>query len=182
MLAAKNDKAGRPKELAISDGLGNLCYIRHRRNGTTSRVPQLKRNYWYNTERVKQQFHPVFLEKKVILEAFAKYLHAADPEMPANIVLARWLWERLSIPAETAADKVLHCEIALTSRVGSAGNNQLRLESGNGRSFVFKAVSDSGARLLSSLYQYAASYEQQKWSRWVHKVKASDFKEQDPRN
>jgi hypothetical protein len=41
--------------------------------------------------------------------------------------------------------------------------------------YVFLPLSDSGRRLLRSLYEYASSYEQQKWSRWVHCVKASDF-------
>lgn len=42
-------------------------------------------------------------------------------------------------------------------------------------SVIFSGSSDSGERLLKSLYEYAASYEQQRWSRWVHSLKASDF-------
>jgi hypothetical protein len=111
----------------------------------------------------------------VILEAFAKYLHTADPELPAATVLARWLWERLSQPPETAVDQVLHCEIAIA--IGKRGGKEiLRFEgTGSGRAYVFNGQSDSGRKLLNSLHQYALSYEQQKWSRWVHKVKASDF-------
>lgn len=33
----------------------------------------------------------------MILEAFAKYLHAADSNICASDILARWLWERLSV-------------------------------------------------------------------------------------
>lgn len=42
--------------------------------------------------------------------------------------------------------------------------------------FVFKGASASGARLLNSLWEYSMSYEQQRWSRFVHSLKASDFK------
>lgn len=35
----------------------------------------------------------------------------------------------------------------------------------------FKGNSSSGSRLLTSLYEYSMSYEQQKWSRFVHKLK-----------
>lgn len=111
----------------------------------------------------------------MILEAFAQYLHAADPDVPAPTILARWLWERLSIPPETPVDKVLHCEIAIT--VPKTGKEKLTLETGSkGHHYTFKGLSDSGKKLLNSLHQYALSYDQQKWSRWVHGIKASDFK------
>ena len=42
--------------------------------------------------------------------------------------------------------------------------------------FVFKGASASGVRLLNSLLEYSMSYEQQRWSRFVHSLKASDFK------
>lgn len=42
--------------------------------------------------------------------------------------------------------------------------------------FVFKGASASGTRLLNSLWEYSMSYEQQRWSRFVHGLKASDFK------
>jgi hypothetical protein len=43
--------------------------------------------------------------------------------------------------------------------------------------YTFKGTSSSGKRLLKSLYEYCQSYDQQKWSRFVHKLKASDFRE-----
>jgi len=111
----------------------------------------------------------------VILEAFAEYLQAADQELSASSVLARWLWERLSMPPENTVDKVLHCEIALLSSVSKA-RPHLRLPCGqNGAVYAFQAKSESGHKLLKSLHQYSLSYEQQKWARWVHRVKASDF-------
>ena len=113
----------------------------------------------------------------MILEAFAKYLHVANPELPAPSVLARWLWERLSVPPETNVDKVLRCEISVVQK-GRNGSQTLRLDSGNnGPDYIFQGNSESGRRLLNSLYHYSLSYEQQKWNRWVHQVKASDFNE-----
>lgn len=111
----------------------------------------------------------------MILEAFAKYLHSANPDLPATTILARWLWERLSIPPESAVDRVLHCEIAIAAHK-KGGKEALRFENGEkGPAYVFQGLSDSGRKLLNALHQYALSYEQQKWARWVHNVKASDF-------
>ena len=113
----------------------------------------------------------------MILEAFAKYLQEADPEVPASFILARWLWERLSFPPETNVDKVIHCELTLATRkTQTAGSLRLEADHG-GTAYVFNALSDSGRKLLQSLHQYSLSYEQQKWARWVHFVKASDFNE-----
>lgn len=115
----------------------------------------------------------------MILEAFAQYLHEADPELPAPAVLARWLWERLSVPGQTIVDKVLRCEISI-GKPTQIGKHALRLDAGTGGpSYVFQGRSESGRRLLNALYQYSLSYEQQKWNRWVHRVKASDFNEHD---
>lgn len=115
----------------------------------------------------------------MILEAFAEYLQAADDKTPATDILARWLWERLSTPPETVVDRVLHCEIRLSLSKGAKKSTSLLLESGAGRAkptYVFTGNSASGRRLLKSLYEYCLSYEQQKWARWVHSLKASDFK------
>lgn len=118
----------------------------------------------------------------VILEAFAKYLHQADPQSSAEEILARWLWERLSVPPESNIDRVLHCELALL-RSGYEGRGALSLYSGRkGVVYVFAPLSESGRRLLKSLHQYSLSYEQQKWSRWVHYIKASDFRHIDGRS
>ena len=52
----------------------------------------------------------------MILEAFASYLKAADQQLPATYVLARWLWERLSLEPTSQVDHVLHEEIAVKHR------------------------------------------------------------------
>ena len=112
----------------------------------------------------------------MILEAFAKYLHAADPTIPAGTILARWLWERLTKPPETLTDRVLRSEIEASLKVRKGRYESLPPGTlVSVPSYNFAGKSDSGRRLLKSLYEYALSYEQQKWSRWVHKVKATDF-------
>lgn len=108
----------------------------------------------------------------MILEAFAEYLQAADPKMPATDVLARWLKERLSSPPITNVDRVLHCEICVSEKKSRA---RASVQSVAKEDLVFKGSSQSGKRLLKSLYEYCQSYDQQKWARFVHNVKASDF-------
>lgn len=111
----------------------------------------------------------------MIIEAFSRYLQSADPELPAISALGRWLWERLSMPPENQVDKVLHCEVAIAVARRNSKETLYFQPCDSKQAFVFKARSESGRRLLNALYQYATSYEQQKWSRWVHKIKASDF-------
>ena len=111
----------------------------------------------------------------MILEAFSRYLHVSDPEVPATSLLARWLWERLSAPAETVEDRVLHLEISIECSEARS-DNALELDAwDDGPAYVFNGRSPTGDKLLKALYQYCLSYEQQKWARWVHEVKASDF-------
>ena len=113
----------------------------------------------------------------MILEAFAKYLHSADPVTPAVAILTRWLWERLSVPPESLTDRVLRTEVELQikrkrePKLGEHPSQMLSPAPG----YVFCGTSASGRRLLKSLYEFASSYEQQKWSRWLHDVKATDF-------
>lgn len=108
----------------------------------------------------------------MIIEAFAKYLQSANPEQSAVSVLVRWLWERLTLPAQNNVDRVIKHEVAIERHEEIDENDNADGES----RFTFVALSSSGSTLLRSLYEYAMSYEQQKWARWVHCVKASDFK------
>lgn len=125
----------------------------------------------------------------MILEAFAEYLQAADQKTSATKLLGRWLWEKLSKPPQSAVDRVLHCEISLSSSLKATSPLEMQsyadmevisdknLGSSRRSNHVFRGNSASGVKLLKSLYEYCLSYEQQKWSRWVHSVKASDFNE-----
>ena len=118
--------------------------------------------------------------KFMILEAFSRYLQTANRHIAASDILARWLWERLSLPAETTIDQVLHCELRML-RVSRRDRCTLSLqldkkELGKPVIYTFKGKSASGNQLLNTLYEYSLSYEQQKWARFVHSLKASDFR------
>ncbi|MBS1989499.1 MAG: hypothetical protein JSS83_03220 [Cyanobacteria bacterium SZAS LIN-3] len=135
----------------------------------------------------------------MILEAFSQYLQTASPELSASQVLSAWLWERLNCVPKTNVDQVIHCEVVIAKGVSSRAmthprtirlpeDAELALKT-RGRVkrlidsdlpdlsvYFFKGSSPSGIRLLNSLYEYSMSYEQQKWSRFIHTVKASDFR------
>lgn len=107
----------------------------------------------------------------MILEAFSRYLQEADPAVPASRILVRWLWERLTFPPQNNVDRVLRHEIAIEANAADPLTSEGPLPA----RYAFVTTTVSGRNLLKSLYEYSMSYEQQKWSRWVHCVKASDF-------
>ena len=108
----------------------------------------------------------------MILEAFAEYLHAADQSLPATEVLSRWIKERLDAPVLTNVDRVMHCEIS----IAKGSDKEASSQSAPVSKLVFRGNSKSGRRLLKSLFEYCQSYEQQKWARYVHNLKASHFR------
>ncbi len=111
----------------------------------------------------------------MILEAFAEYLHASDQSLPATEVLSCWIKERLDAPVLTNVDRVLHCEISIAKVSG----NGAALENVPPQKLTFRGNSKSGRQLLKSLFEYCQSYEQQKWARYIHNLKASDFRASD---
>ncbi len=154
----------------------------------------------------------------MILEAFAKYLRQADPQLHATEVLSCWLAERLLSESkqENSVDSVIQCEITVDLLNQSYLDNQAQAINQPPKSFmshnlpvpknnlsqiaqmdvekftqksvnkaqsqnmyVFKGTSKSGDRLLKSLVEYCLSIEHQKWARFVHSLKASDFKQVD---
>lgn len=121
----------------------------------------------------------------MILEAFSEYLHA-NPDLPADEALAAWLWDKLKAAPVTVVDRVIHCEIAICrgSQPAIAGLRlpqeaektiSRKLKDKQSSGYYFQGTSTSGRKLLASLHEYSLSYEQQKWSRFVHGLKASDF-------
>lgn len=106
----------------------------------------------------------------MILEAFAEYLHASDQSIPATEVLSRWIKERLDAPVITNVDRVINCEISIAKVAKTADRKE------PAEKLAFKGNSKSGRQLLKSLYEYCQSYEQQKWARYIHGLKASDFR------
>lgn len=107
----------------------------------------------------------------MILEAFAEYLHASDQSLPATEVLSRWIKERLDAPVITNVDRVVHTEISIAKVTSKATCKEQA-----GQAVAFKGNSKSGTQLLKSLFEYCQSYEQQKWARYIHNLKASDFR------
>ena len=97
----------------------------------------------------------------MIIKEFSKYVQNFNADIPAVILLSRWMRERISKTPKNNVDRVLHKEVAL-----------LRNKRGF---FLMFGRSDSGRKLLESLYEYALSYDNYKFSKWVHKLKASDF-------
>ena len=139
----------------------------------------------------------------MILEAFAEYLHEADPRQHSRDVLAEWLLEKLaSTKTGSNVEKVLQLEIIICKEDGSPEQegtwvmalprtesirqkldellceNDIDVEA----DYFFRGSSESGNRLLKSLDEYSQSYEHQKWARWVHQIKASDFKNKKEKN
>ncbi|MBU6450815.1 MAG: hypothetical protein KGS72_03485 [Cyanobacteria bacterium REEB67] len=84
----------------------------------------------------------------------------------------------IRLPAD--AELALKLKGRLKGQIGSAAELESSLQNSKAApkdspAYFFKGASSSGSRLLNSLYEYSMSYEQQKWSRFIHSVKASDF-------
>ena len=98
----------------------------------------------------------------MIIKAFSEYVKQFNDDIPTNLLLYGWLKTKLSQKPECNVTKVIHKELTLLSDENC--------------NITFTGKSKTGIELLESLYKYADSYEQQKFTRWVHKLKASDFK------
>lgn len=97
----------------------------------------------------------------MILEAFSEYLRGFNTDIPPVKLLSRWLKDILSKPPSNNIENIIHTELAL-------------LETQNGI-YLIIGKDKSGKILIESLYNFALSYEQQNFNRWLHNVKASDF-------
>ncbi|HSA06508.1 MAG TPA: hypothetical protein P5556_04955 [Candidatus Gastranaerophilales bacterium] len=97
----------------------------------------------------------------MIIKEFSKHLQKFNADIPALIILSKWLKEKISKKAENNVEKILQKEIVLLK-------NKRGL-------FLLLAKSSSGQKLLESLYEFALSYDNYKFNKWLHKIKASDF-------
>ncbi len=97
----------------------------------------------------------------MILNAFSEYIKKFNADVPAVVVLSRWLREKIIKEPENNIDLVIQKELALMK-------NKRGL-------FLITAKSESGRNLLEHLYEFALSYDNYKFSKWLHKIKASDF-------
>ncbi len=101
----------------------------------------------------------------MILEAFSKILHEERRRTgdSAKIILRRWLLSIMSdATPEDNVSKVIHTEIALLHISGRT---------------AFASRSQSGEKLLNSLYLYCESYERWQFGRWLHELKPHYFNE-----
>ncbi|MBK8190200.1 MAG: hypothetical protein IPK79_07080 [Vampirovibrionales bacterium] len=98
----------------------------------------------------------------MIIEAFSEELkrRPSSGEKPEE-ALHRWLSDILDFPPEDPVGHVIHTEIARTQV--------------NGQRW-FCGRSHSGNRLLKALYAYCRSYDNWRFSRWLHEIRASDFR------
>jgi len=98
----------------------------------------------------------------MIIKAFSDYLKEFKSDIPPIIVLSRWLKDKLSKQPENNVERVIHNELSLF--VNQKGR------------FMIVGNNESGRILIESLYNFALSYDQQNFNRWLHNKKASDFK------
>jgi hypothetical protein len=106
----------------------------------------------------------------LILEAFAQHLQSrpiteGKLDLKPELVLYHWVLGYLNMEPNLAdpVSTVLHAEIQVFNADG-----HLALE----------GKSESGRRLLKTLYQFCRSYDHWQFSRWLHHIRASDFRRQ----
>lgn len=99
----------------------------------------------------------------MILEAFSEELKARGNRGRApERVLFDWLSRTLLVPPAPGdmVGRVIHTEIEMFHWNGYP---------------TFEGKSDTGRKLLESLYQYCRSYDHWKFTQWLHVLNASDF-------
>ncbi len=100
----------------------------------------------------------------MIIKAFSQHLKQFSSEIPSVILLSAWLKERLSKNPENNVERIIHNEIGiLTNKQGF---------------YLLIGKSNSGKVLLDALHEFALSYDNHKFSKWVHNIKASDFEKE----
>ncbi len=98
----------------------------------------------------------------MIIKAFSEYIKNFNAEIPSLILLTKWLREILNKEPKNNIERIINKEIGILKN-----NSGVFLIIGKGK---------SGKILLQSLHEYALSYDQHKFSKWIHNIKASDFK------
>jgi hypothetical protein len=109
-------------------------------------------------------FIPASKDDRLILKAFSEQLRLEKNRGHApERVLLEWLTCILLMPPapDDMVARVIHAEIDLNQYDASH--------------YGFEGRSESGRRLLSSLYEFCRSYDHWQFSRWVHELSASDF-------
>lgn len=104
----------------------------------------------------------------MILNQFAKFLQENNDEIIKNktilSLLTAWVLSILENPAKTNIEKIIHQEIDF-------------YQNKNG-DFFLVAKSESGRKLIQTLYNFALSYEQHLMRKWLENKKPEDFKKE----
>ncbi len=88
-------------------------------------------------------------------------LSEKDVKTPV-FLLFFWIKNKLETPASTNVDKILQKEIYIAKN--------------KAQDFFMIGKSPSGRKLINALYNFALSFEQQQYARWIHERKPQDFK------
>lgn len=102
--------------------------------------------------------------ENMILKEFSKYLQENQDKSPA-LLLNEWIIERLKRPSLDKIDIVLKTELYYAE---NSSKNTLVI-----------AKSETGRTLLNALYNFALSFEQYKFAKFLHNKKDSGFKKTD---
>ena len=97
----------------------------------------------------------------MILKEFSQYLQE-NLDKSSVLLLNDWLKNKTESLAITNIDKIIQTEIYIAK---NKYNDSLLI-----------GKSESGRKLIASLYNFALSFEQQKLARWIHYKNATDFK------
>ena len=97
----------------------------------------------------------------MIIKAFSDYIKPFNAEVPTMLLLTMWVKKKLSKEPENNVERIIHNEIGLLKN--------------NRGVFMLLGKTNSGKVLIEALYEFVLSYDQHKFSKWIHKTKASDF-------
>lgn len=98
----------------------------------------------------------------MILQAFAKTIHKFAANVPPMILLNRWLRDILKRSPKNNVEKIIHTELIMISD-----------DTGM---YAIVGKTANGQKLLENLYKFVGSLENHDYSRWLHNLKANEFK------
>lgn len=96
----------------------------------------------------------------MILKSFSDFLKKNDG-ISATKSLFLWLCSKKNNNPLENVDKII--------------NKELYFAKNKKKDVLIIAKSDSGRRMMKSLYNFSLSYEQYKLAKWLHEKKSSDF-------
>jgi hypothetical protein len=97
----------------------------------------------------------------MIIKAFSEHIKTFNTEIPTMLLLTMWVKDKLSKNPENNVERIIHNEIGILKN--------------NRGIFLLIGKTKTGKVLIESLYEFVLSYEQHKFSKWIHNKKASDF-------